>query len=141
MIQAVDMWKNWFPFRRKEEKRTDSSVRSAESQNNGKENGKKKNAIQMSGGNGDHAVGQRRPSILDREVSNRFPGSQPRSPFTRRVGYMENNDSTAVSGKIYVQPTHSVLNPSGPLLSTPLLPKIKRAIELNDSLNLRYVLK
>lgn len=139
------MWKNWFPFRRKEEKKTSPSVASSESQKNGKENGRKNDTIQMSGGNGDGAVGQgelrldRRP-ILDREkMSNRFPGSQPRSPFTRSVNYMENNGPT-VPGETSVQPARSVLNPRGPLLSSPLLPKIKRAIELNDSLTLRYVL-
>ena len=83
-------------------------------------------------------IGQK--AILDRaNMSNRIPGSQPRSPFTRSVSYMENNGPT-VPGETSLQPARSVLNPRGPLLSSPLLPKIKRAIELNDSLTLRYVL-
>ena len=143
------MWKNWFSFRRKEEKKTNPSVASTESQQNGKENGRKTASIQfqMSGGNGDLSVGQGEDHRLDRKpvldratVTNRFPGSQPRSPFTRRISFMENNDSTIVEGETSVQPAHSVLNPSGLLLSSPLLPKIKRAIELNDSLTQRYVL-
>jgi hypothetical protein len=64
---------------------------------------------------------------LDSQQAN-VPGSQPRSPFKSRISYVD-GESTVTESKS----TPSVLRASGPLLSTPLLPKIKRAIELNDS--------
>ncbi|XP_070207969.1 nuclear envelope pore membrane protein POM 121-like [Littorina saxatilis] len=124
------MWKNWFPFRRKEDKK-ESSVLPTETQKIEKENGSKHDAIQFPARNANVTeVSGRRP-VLDRaKVPDPIPGSTPRSPFTRRVSYIESNDCNRQD---YVPPKHSVMNPSGPLLSTPLLPKIKRAIEFNDS--------
>ncbi|XP_076472386.1 uncharacterized protein LOC143301855 [Babylonia areolata] len=113
------MWKNWFSFLKQDGKQEDSSGRPSAGQRKGKENGGKNDRC---GGIGD---GNGRSTERQR-----IRGSVPRSTFTRSGGSAEYHGSADDS----VRSSNPVTNPSGhSLLTTPLLPKIKRVIELNES--------
>lgn len=132
------MWKNLFSFKRKDDKIHEQAVRSTTHNHpKAKDLGDLKNQVST----GESIECGRLPHF-NKDISelsqNRIEGMQFGS--TRHTDQIL---SANVSLKKQVlnsnraaglHPTsRSVLNASGPLLSSPLLPKIKRAIELNES--------
>ena len=117
------MWKSWFSFRKKEPKQHDGSSKSDLRGKILKEN----NSLNETNGTPLPVACSRR-NQLDQQVT-----QARKSPFSGKSTYLQD-----VSDLPSVSKVPSVMQSAGPLLSTPLLPKIKRAIEMNETK--RYIL-
>ena len=122
-----------FSFLRKDDKHNDSQ----ESRDRGKENEARNREVVHNLGGHENRERRKQTAESNRERHMDEQAFQPtaRSPFTRRMHSSTGvSDAARESRQTTSLSTTSVMNVSGPLLSTPMLPKIKRVMDLHDSI-------